>query len=449
MVLKMESWPIERLVEYARNPRKNDHAVDKTAAAIKEFGFRVPIVAKSDGTIVDGHLRLKAARKLKLAEVPVVLADDMTEAQIKAFRISVNKVAELADWDVDLLKLEFEELQELDFDLDLTGFDEKELANLLADQTEGLTDPDEMPELAASPVTVLGDVWCMGEHRLLCGDSTDGAAIARLMKSERAALLFTSPPYGNQRNYTTGGIGDWEALMRGVFGRIDEVMAQDGQVLINFGMIHRDNEWQPYWNGWVDWMRAQGWRRFGWYVWDQGPCLPGDWNGRLAPSHEFIFHFNRQSRKPNKTVESKHAGETLGGGGLRGADGTVHRKTGYGNAIQSHRIPDSVFRIMRHKGGLGVAGSHPAVFPVALVEALLEAFTDPDDLVFEPFCGSGTQIVAGERAGRRVRAIELAPEYVDIAVKRWQDFFGKDAIHEATGKTFKQMSTNTNADTSA
>lgn len=126
-----------------------------------------------------------------------------------------------------------------------------------------------------------------------------------------------------------------------------------------------------------------------------GPGLPGDWNGRLAPSHEFIFHFNRQPRKPNKTVESKHAGETLGGGGLRGADGTVHRKTGYGNAIQSHRIPDSVFRIMRHKGGLGAAGSHPAVFPVALVEAVLEAFTDPGDLVFEPFCGSG----AADRCG--------------------------------------------------
>lgn len=162
--MKMESWPIERLVEYARNPRKNDHAVDKTAAAIKEFGFRVPIVAKGDGTIVDGHLRLKAAKKLKLAEVPVVLADDMTEAQIKAFRISVNKVAELADWDVDLLKLELEELQELDFDLDLTGFDEKELANLLADPTEGLTDPDEAPEPQPDPVTVPGDVWMLGAY---------------------------------------------------------------------------------------------------------------------------------------------------------------------------------------------------------------------------------------------------------------------------------------------
>jgi hypothetical protein len=149
-------------------------------------------------------------------------------------------------------------------------------------------------------------------------------------------------------------------------------MTSDAQVLVNLGLVHRDSEWQPYWEGWVEWMRASGWRRFGWYVWDQGPGLPGDWNGRLAPSHEFIFHFNRAPRKPHKTVPSKHAGETLGGGGLRGADGTVHAKTGTGNAIQSHRIPDSVFRIMRHKGGLGAAGSHPAVFPVALVEAVLD-----------------------------------------------------------------------------
>lgn len=142
-------------------------------------------------------------------------------------------------------------------------------------------------------------------------------------------------------------------------------------------------------------------------------------------------------RKPNKTVESKHAGETLGGGGLRGADGTVRRKTGYGNAIQSHRIPDSVFRIMRHKGGLGAAGSHPAVFPVALVEAVLEAFTDPGDLVFEPFCGSGSQLIAAERTGRCCRAVELDPVYCDVAVRRWELATGNKAsrVTEAEAAT--------------
>jgi len=163
--------------------------------------------------------------------------------------------------------------------------------------------------------------------------------------------------------------------------------------------------------------------------------LPGDWNGRMASSHEFIFHFNRAPRKPHKTVPSKHAGETLGGGGLRGADGKVHAKTGTGNAIQSHRIPDSVFRIMRHKGGLGAAGSHPAVFPVALVEAVLTAFSDQRDLIYEPFCGSGTQLVAAERSGRRCFAMELDPVYCDVAVRQWEIVTGKVAGRRTTADT--------------
>ena len=213
--------------------------------------------------------------------------------------------------------------------------------------------------------------------------------------------------------------------MQGVFAAAP--VTAEAQLLVNLGLVHRDSEWIPYWEGWVAWMRAQGWRRFGWYVWDQGPGLPGDWNGRLAPSHEFIFHFNRAPRKPNKTVESKHAGEILGGGGLRTTEGQVRPKTGTGNAIQSHRIADSVFRIMRHKGGLGAAGSHPAVFPVALVEAVLAAFTDPGDLVYEPFCGSGSQLVAAERARRRCCAVELDPAYCDVAVRRWEMATGRTA----------------------
>jgi len=160
--LIFETWPIERCIGYARNPRKNDHAVDSVASAIREFGFRVPIVAKSDGTVVDGHLRLKAAAKLGLTEVPVILADDLTDAQIKAFRLSVNKVSEFAEWDVELLKLEFADLEAEGFDLSLTGFDLGEIAALTLDETEGLTDPDAVPDAPAVPVTVLGDVWLLG-----------------------------------------------------------------------------------------------------------------------------------------------------------------------------------------------------------------------------------------------------------------------------------------------
>ncbi len=314
--------------------------------------------------------------------------------------------------------------------LGLLGMPEDEIAALIADAdasqaiAEGFADA--IPEPPAVPITKPGDIWALGKHRLCCGDSTDPAAVARLMQGKQATLMFTSPPYAQQRDYGAAKekIGDWFALMQGVFTAAP--VASDAQLLVNLGLVHRDSEWQPYWEGWVEWMRASGWRRFGRYVWDQGPGLPGDWQGRLAPSHEFIFHFNRAPRKANKTVPSKHAGKTLGGGGLRGADGIVHAKTGTGNLIQSHRIPDSVFRIMRHKGSVP-GGSHPAVFPVALVEEVLRAFSAPGNLVYEPFCGSGTQLVAAELNGRRCFAMEMDPAYCDVAVRRWEMATGRTA----------------------
>jgi DNA modification methylase len=239
------------------------------------------------------------------------------------------------------------------------------------------------------------------------------------MAEDRAALLFTSPPYGNQRDYTTGGGTDWDALMQGVFQHLDAVMRPDGQVLVNLGLIHRDSEWQPYWSGWLDWMRVRGWRRFGLYTWDQGPGLPGDWNGRLAPAFEFVFHFNRQARQANKIVPCKWAGTPNKGSGLRAADGTISEYQHAGLPVQDFRIPDSVLRLTRHKGR-GIETKHPAVFPVVLPEFLMRAYTEEGDAVFEPFSGSGTTILAGKRTGRRVRAIELAPAYVDLAIARWR-----------------------------
>ena len=162
--LTVEQWPIDRLIEYARNPRKNDAVVDQMAGAIREFGFRIPIVAKSDGSVVDGHLRLKAARKLGLTEVPVALADELTDAQIKAFRLLVNRSANWSEWDTELLRLELGDLNVLGFDLTLTGFGEIELGSLLADKTEGLTDPDDAPAVPEHPVSQTGDLWLLGRH---------------------------------------------------------------------------------------------------------------------------------------------------------------------------------------------------------------------------------------------------------------------------------------------
>jgi DNA modification methylase len=278
---------------------------------------------------------------------------------------------------------------------------------------------DAAPEPPRRVSTRTGNLWRFGEHRLLCGDSMDAASVARVMGKDRAALLFTSPPYGNQRDYTTGGVSDWDALMQGVFAHLEAALRPDAQVLVNLGLIHREGEWQPYWQGWLDWMRGQGWRRFGLYAWDQGPGLPGDWNGRLAPAFELVFHLNREARQPNKIVPCKWAGTPNKGSGLRAADREVKAYTHIGLPVQEMQIPDSMLRITRHKGR-AIETEHPAVFPVALPEFLMRAFTDEGEVVFEPFAGSGTTILAGQRTGRRVTATEPAPAYVDLAIARWR-----------------------------
>src|SRR6266481_2786872 len=187
-------WDIERLVPYARNPRKNDAAVDRMAASIREFGFKVPVLARSDGEVVDGHLRLKAARKLGITEVPVILCDEWTPAQVKAFRLLVNRSVTWADFDEELLAQELQQLQELDFDVSLTGFDVAEIDELLAVPTDETIDAaPPLPEVATSRT---GDLWLLGEHRLLCGDATSPEAVDRLLGHHKPFLLVTDPPYG-------------------------------------------------------------------------------------------------------------------------------------------------------------------------------------------------------------------------------------------------------------
>lgn len=450
--LAIEQLPIERVLPYERNARTHSDAqVAQIAGSIAEFGFVNPVLIDARGMIIAGHGRVMAAHKLGLTEVPVVRLEHLTDSQRRALTLADNRIAESAGWDETLLAEELAQLAQEDFKLEVLGFDAAELNGLLgvdadvaASDTEGA---DDVPDVLARPVSHLGDVWLLGEHRLICGDAADAAVIAALMGSERAPLCFTSPPYSLQREYTGAGVQDWDVLMRGVFATLP--MRDDGQVLVNLGLVHRDNEWQPYWSGWLDWMRTQSWRRFGLYVWDQGPGLPGDWNGRFAPAFEFVFHFNRQARQPNKFVPCIYAGKDThlrgdgtSAGGMRNKDGSKTSWNHVGTVTQDFKIPDAVIRIIRHKGKIGQDIDHPAVFPVALPEFVLQSYSADGDIVFEPFCGSGTTILAAQRTGRRARAVEIAPQYTDVAVHRFQQNFPHVPVTlAATGQSFQDVAT--------
>ena len=193
--MEIQTWAIDRLVLYARNPRNNDAAVDRMCGSIQEFGFKLAVLARSDGEVVDGHLRLKAARKRGLTEISVIFCDEWTPAQVKAFRLMVNRSLTWADWDDELLSLELLEIQESGFDLSLTGFDSKEIDDLLLKEEP---EEDATPPLPDSPITRTGDLWLCGAHRVLCGDSTNAEDVARLLGDRKPLLMVTDPPYGIQ-----------------------------------------------------------------------------------------------------------------------------------------------------------------------------------------------------------------------------------------------------------
>lgn len=436
--MEIKHRPVDDLIPYARNAKKHDDAqVAQIAASIREFGFNNPVLIDQDNGIIAGHGRVLAARKLGLAEVPCIRLGHLTDTKRRAYIIADNRLTETGGgWDTELLALELEDLRLDDFDLDLTGFEAAALKEILGDGMgdDGSdlpedTEPeiDRAEELRQKWGVETGQLWKLGEHRLLCGDSTRAEDVARVMEGEKADICFTSPPYGQQRDYRDGAtekVSDWDALMRGVFGNLP--MAEAGQVLVNLGLIHRNGEWVPYWDGWIAWMMEQGWRRFGWYVWDQGFGLPGDWNGRLAPSHEFVFHFNRFSVQPKKWVDKRPENvkaRTVGASTMRGADGVCRKFTSPEASAQPTKIADSVIRINRMAGGHDI--NHPAIFPVDLSEFALKAWPG---VAYEPFLGSGTTLIACENLKRRCRAIEISPAYCAVAMERWHQHAGQTPV---------------------
>jgi len=405
--LKLEHWPTERLIPYSRNPRKNDHAVDQMAGAIRDFGFRIPIIAKSTGEICDGHLRYKAALRLGLEKVPVILADDLTETQIKAFRILANRSATWAEWDEDLLRLELEELKLDDFDLALTGFDADELLEIMAGEettTEGNTDEDVAPEVPVNPVSKPGDVWIMGLHRLLCGDSTDAASYDNLLGNERVAMIFQDPPYnvdyantakdklrGTNRPILNDNLGD--GFQDFLLAAFKPALARcNGAVYVAMSSSELDTLQSAF--------RAAGGKWSTFIIWAKNTFTLG--RSDYQRQYEPILY-------------------------------------GWPEGATRHWCGDRDQGDVWHFNKPRVNDLHPTMKPVELVERAIRNSSRPGDVVLDPFGGSGTTLIAAEKSGRQARLIELDPKYVDVIVRRWQEYAGAQAVREADGVRFDDL----------
>jgi DNA modification methylase len=403
-MLTVEPWPLARLIPYARNPRKNDAAVDRMCAAIREFGFRIPVVARSDGTVIDGHLRLKAAQRLGLADVPVALADDLSEAQIKAFRLLANRSAAWAEWDDELLALELHDLQGLGYDLALTGFDAGELKSVMEDgPATGLTGEDAIPAPPAEPVSRPGDLWVLGPHRLLCGDATIATGIERLLAGSTPHLLVSDPPYGVE----------YDPAWRNAAGV---------STTKRTGKVANDDR--------ADWREA--WALF-----------PGDvayvWHAAIHAT-TVVESLNACGFDIRAQIVWSKNRFALG----RGDYHWQHEPCWYAvrKGTKSHwqgARDQSTLWSIAPAGAEDTATAHGTQKPVEAMRRPIVNNSERGDLIYEPFCGSGTTLIAAETVGRSCLAMELDPAYCDVIVERWQAFTGKAVVLKADGRIFDEM----------
>jgi DNA modification methylase len=397
--------PIADLIPYARNSRTHSDAqVAKIASSIKEFGFLNPIITDGSNGIVAGHGRVLAAQKLGLKELPCVEADHLTEAQKRAYVIADNRMALDAGWDAEMLKVELGDLDAAGFDLSLTGFDLGELENFLAEPTEGLTDEDAVPDVPAVPITVLGDVWVMGKHRLMCGDSTSVDAVAKVLNGRLAELVFTDPPY---RMDATGGSSQPVGRAAAKLGEsIKHLCEFDPVAFLDVlptlfakgkmnAYIFCNKDLVP---DYLKWSVESGYT-FNILIWKKPNAIP--LGGQWRPDVEYLLVFRKSAI--------------------------------WNNAITGV----SYSKVLEHKRENSTP--HPTMKPVALIENQVLIASNAGSVVVDLFGGSGSTLIACEKHGRDARLMELDPKYCDVIVKRWQDFTGKDAIHEASGKTFKEL----------
>jgi len=407
----IEMLPIEGLVPYANNSRTHsDEQVAQVAASIKEFGFTNPVLVDKDNMIIAGHGRMKAAMRLGLTEVPCIRLDHLNDFQKKAYIIADNKLALNAGWDDELLRLELGQLNDDGFDLSLTGFDDDELSKLLIpEQIDGLTDEDDVPEVPDEPVTVEGDVWLLGNHRLMCGDATSSDAVNSLLENRIANMCFTDPPY--LMDFTGGIHADGSKSFNAKHGKIkndkmtkkegedflDSINAiiktfVDGAFYITFYRLGIDNYYAS--------MSRTGVRCRSLIIWDKGNHTLS--NSDYMSMYEPIFYGWINNHKFY--------------GGKNGMDIWKIKRTAKNNL-------------------------HPTMKPVELVEKALLDGSQVNGITLDLFGGSGTTMIACEKNNRDCRMMELDPKYCDVIIQRWQDFTGKEAVHE-DGRKFNDLKVN-------
>jgi DNA modification methylase len=400
--MQIEQIGIATIIPFAKNSRTHsDEQVAQIAASIREFGFTNPVLVDEANGIIAGHGRVLAARKLKLTEVPCIRLSHLTEAQKRAYVIADNKLALNAGWDEAMLKLELADLKALDFNLDLTGFNADEIDALLAEpRTEGLTDPDDTPELPVEPVTRLGDVWVCGQHRVMCGSSLEMTAMERLCGVQRVDMLLTDPPYnvaytGKTKDALTiqnDSMSDeaFRTFLRDAFVTAD-AMLKPGAV---FYVWHADSEGYNFRGACKD----TGWQVRQCLIWQKNSMVMGrqDYHWQHEPC---LYGW----------------------------------KDGAGHLWASDRKQTTLLKFDRPSR----SEDHPTMKPVALFEYQLLNNTKGGDIVLDSFGGSGTTLIAAEKNGRIARIMELDPKYVDVIVKRWEDFTGQKAVLESTGEPFK------------
>lgn len=471
---RIELWPVEKLVPYARNPRTHsEEQVAQIAASIVEFGFNNPVLVDSKAGVIAGHGRLLAARKLGMAQVPVIVLDHLDENQRRAYLLADNRLSELAGWDSELLAGELKELADAGFDATLAGFDSKEIDDFLASlekapETDADGTEDSIPEAPIDAVTKPGDLWLIGPHRLICGDCRDRAVVDRLFEGRKANVVITSPPYATQRQYDpSSGFEpvppeEYTAWFRDVAAVIESVLAAGGSYFLNIKAHAEEGERSLYVMDLVLAHKRQwGWRfvdEFCWRKTDDG--VPGGWNNRFKNAWEPIHHFARERKIKFRPREVGHwsddcfdyspenpkstSGSGLLGTGPRGAaadQGKNHAawQTTRRNANDLEgrhgglARPSNVIEAKTESS----QGNHSAPFPRAIPEFFIKAYSDPGDVIFDPFTGSGTTLVAAGLLDRSGYGVEISPAYCDVILRRLQEALKIQPVHASTGEPFQ------------